>query len=496
MKHMKGVRPRASKDGAHFKRKKGSWLALPCAAVLLAAGSAMTAQAATGWTMEGEEWVYYNGDGSKATDVFKKSGNNWYYLGSDGSMIYSSIVESGDDYYYVNSAGAMVTNEWRAVENENSGNGDEPDEWWYYLQANGKAVRRSGSSDQVKFHTLNTSTGPAKFTFDEEGHMLFGWIDESGEMLTDDDAWKNGLYYCNDNGNGRMTTGWKYMEAVNDEDKSRDGDGYWFWFGSNGKKISNDTSKTINGRKYRFDENGAAYFEWYNNPASVSSASSSSALKYYNTEEQCWLSTGWFKAVPDENIDPEGYDDGEEVWYYAQSNGDLVKSQIKRINGQSYGFDEFGKMLHGLYAITYDTDGRTILTAEEIENEDQLPDENDTNTFIYYFGNSPKEGAMKTGTITLEIDGDKYYYSFQKSGSKKGSGTEGISDDCIYIEGRRLEAEAGSKYQVVSYDGKDYLIGTNGKLAKSKKNIKDADDVYYKTDKNGVVIDSGDEKLD
>ena len=28
---------------------------------------------------------------------------------------------------------------------------------------------------------------------------------------------------------------------------------------------------------------------------------------------------------------------------------------------------------------------------------------------------------MKTGTVTMEIDGDKYYYSFEKSGSKKGA---------------------------------------------------------------------------
>lgn len=477
-------------------KNKNTWLAIPCAAMLLAAGSVMTTQAATGWVMEGEEWVYYNGDGTKATDVFKKSGNNWYYLDSDGSMVYSSVVEVDDDYYYVNSAGAMVTNEWRAVDNEDAGSSeDEPDQWWYYFQANGKAVKRSGSSDRVKFSTLNTSTGPAKFTFDEEGHMLFGWIDESGEMLTDDDAWKNGLYYCGENGNGRMTTGWKYIEAVNDEDEDREGEGYWFWFGTNGKKTSSDDSKRINGRKYRFDENGAAHFEWYNDPGATNSTASS-AGKYYNTEEQCWLSTGWFKAIPDENADPEGYEDGEEVWYYAQSDGDLVKSQIKRINGQSYGFDEFGKMLHGLYVITYDTDGKTILTTDKIEDEDQLPDTNDDTAFVYYFGDSPKEGAMETGTATLEIDGEKYYYSFQKSGSKKGAGTEGIDDDCIYIEGRRLEAEEGSKYQVVSYDGNDYLINTSGKLAKNKKNVKDADGVYYKTDKKGVVLESSEDKID
>lgn len=51
----------------------------------------------------------------------------------------------------------MVTNQWRSIENEDAGS-DEPDEWWYYFQSNGKAVKKSGSSDNVKFVTLPTST--------------------------------------------------------------------------------------------------------------------------------------------------------------------------------------------------------------------------------------------------------------------------------------------------------------------------------------------------
>ena len=57
-----------------------------------------------------------------------------------------------------------------------------------------------------------------RYAFDDQGRMLFGWIDENGEMLTDEDAWKSGLYYCSDNGDGRMATGWKYITAENDED--------------------------------------------------------------------------------------------------------------------------------------------------------------------------------------------------------------------------------------------------------------------------------------
>ena len=41
-----------------------------------------------------------------------------------------------------------------------------------------------------------------------------------------------------------------------------------------------------------------------------------------------------------------------------------------------------------------------------------------------------------------------------------------------------------------------YLISTSGKLMKNKKNIKDSDDTYYKTNNKGIIVDSGSEKLD
>ena len=390
-------------------KRQTKWFLIPYAAMALTMGSALVSFAATGWAEENGEWVYYNNDGSKATDVFKKSGNNWFYLDSDGIMAKNQLIEDDDNYFYVNSAGAMVTNQWRSIENEDSGS-DEPDEWWYYFQSNGKAVKKSGSSDNVKFVTLPTSTGQAKFTFDDEGHMLYGWIDESGEMLTDDDAWKSGMYYCSDNGDGRMATGWKYIPAVNDEDDDREGDGYWFYFSTNGKKT--------------------------------------------------------------------------------------VDNDSKKFNGQYYGFDVNGKMLQGLYRIEFEANGKTIRSAEEIEDVDEIPDEDEDGVFVYYFGDSPKEGAMKTGTMTMEIDGDKYYYSFEKSGSKKGAGTDGIDGDSIYVKGRRLEAEEGTKYQPVTYKDETYLISTSGKLVKNKKNVKDSDDVYYKTDSKGRIVDSGTEKLD
>ena len=107
--------------------------------------------------------------------------------------------------------------------------------------------------------------------------MLYGWVaSDNAERIdnTDGDAFKDGVYYFGGADDGAMTVGWlqmdiTYEEATNDEykyvapvftddeDQSR-----WFYFKSNGKKIYADNGeetkeKTINGKKYAFDQNGA-----------------------------------------------------------------------------------------------------------------------------------------------------------------------------------------------------------------------------------------------
>ena len=470
---------------------------VPCMVMVLSVGSSMVSMAATGWSQENGVWVYYNNNGEKATDVLKKSGDRWFYLNNEGEMATDKLVEVNDDYYYMNSDGAMVANEWRAIPNESPSEG-EPDEWWYYFQANGKAVKKPSGSNGAKLVTLPTKDGNAKFIFDENGHMMSGWLNENGEMQTEDDAWKNGVYYAGTNDNGRVTTGWKYLTAENDDDTKRDGDGYWFYFKTNGKKMAETDSKTINGKKYRFNEYGAAQFDWYDRPQTSTGSESSpseTVNRYYNEENQTWLATGWFKTVPSEEVDAKAYHDDEEHWFYADKNGDLTKAQVKSINGQKYGFDLNGKMLHGLYKITFKDNGNKFQSVEKIENEADIPKESEKDVFVYYFGDSPKEGAMKIGDATLEIDGEKYQYRFKKSGDKRGAGVDGMEDGSIYVMGQRQKADKDAKYEAVSYKDEQYLVNTSGKIMKNAKNTKDADDIYYCTDKKGVITYRGSEKF-
>lgn len=353
----------------------------------------------TGWTKENNSWCYYDNSGSRVTDEWRQSNGGWYYLGGDGYMLYNTLIEEDGNYYYVNSAGTMVTNQWRSIPNEDQDE-DEPEAWWYYFRDNGKAWK--GSGDGVSLKTVRGADGKdRKYIFDEEGRMQFGWIDENGERVTEKDGYKEALYYCGDNGDGAMAS---------------------------------------------------------------------------NT---------WARVILEDEVDENG--DTLVQWLYLGANGKKYKSVFRTINGRKYGFNDEGEMLRGLYKLK--TSGSSILEAEQILEEDALP-ENDDEWEVYYFSEDSQYGSLQTGNQRVYLDGEKYNFTFKSS----GVGYNGISDGYLYRKGRKLEADSDLKYEPVTYDGKEYLVNTSGKIMKSRKNLKDGNDVYYCTDKSGVVTYSGLEK--
>jgi len=475
-------------EGDIMMRKQKKQLLFSCAFAAFTMGATLMSYAATGWQSSGGDWHYYLNDGEMVQSTWKKSGTHYFWLNEDGTMATDLLIEDGDDCFYVNESGAMVSNEWRELDNDDDSDGAS-DTCWYYLGANGKAYK-AGSTGKTTFKSIQAADGATrKYVFDSEGRMLYGWVNEESERQTDEDAWKSGIYYLGEAGDGALRTlQWARLEVEDDENEVEDfDDTYWFYFGSNGKKYT-DTQKTINGRKYRFEENGNAVFNWYS-LASDSAASDSNM--YYNLPTQCWRAEGWFYSVPDKDLDPEGYDDGEEYWFYAQKSGELVKSQIKKINGWYYGFNEYGEMLQGLYKLS--VDNREIISYEEIVSESDMPDETDEWS-VFYFGNAPKDGVMKTGAATVDIDGEEYKFQFRKSGSDVGMGYEGINDGSIYSKGRLLKADKDSRLAVVTFEDNEYLVNTAGAIQKKKTNAKDADDRYYCTDSAGIITYSGNEK--
>ena len=107
-----------------------------------------------------------------------------------------------------------------------------------------------------------------------------------GERLTDQDAWQNAKYYFGDENDGAMTTGWREILVHDDNARTMeeqpnidywDTDQVrWFYFKESGKKETDNLGKTINGKKYGFDEYGRMIASWYTE-ATPSTAVSRSA---------------------------------------------------------------------------------------------------------------------------------------------------------------------------------------------------------------------------
>lgn len=517
-------------------RKQTKLVAVLSTAALLAIGASMTSFAATGWAEEDGTWVYYNRDGERATDQWKKSGNNWYWLDSNGEMAIDQLIDDGDNYYYVDINGVMASNQWVAIDNEDAGQDDEPDHYWYYFQANGKALK-NGDNSKVALKTINGK----KYAFDDEGRMLFGWVaSDNAERVddTDGDAFLEGDYYFGGEDDGAMTVGWLQMDITydaatsddykeiapvfnDDEDQTR-----WFYFKANGKKLraengDKEKEKTINGKKYAFDEYGAMIAEWSADVDAIETASKSElndttgnvngwtegglgthstadsngvAAKYaqqwryfQDVENGARVSKGWFKVVSAEYLNYDKYNDDEDSWYYADGSGNLYAGEFKTIKGKKYAFRDDGRMIDGLKFIketnyaagTNGTasvyDGLSVVADDDdnyrFDTEDDFDDsakhwENEGYK-CYYFG-SGDDGAMKTGKTTVEIDGEKFNFYFEKSGGSKGAGVTGEKDDKFYQSGKLVKAGSDEKYEIVERTD-NTNVGVNVPTGSSKK---------------------------
>ena len=470
-------------------RKQTKIAALISAAAVLSVGGAMTAFAATGWQQENGTWVYYNRNEEKVTEQWQKSGDYWYYLDDNGEMAVDSLIDDNDDTYYVDVNGVMVTNRWVAVDNENAGDENEPNQWWYYFGANGKAYKRNDSaSGDVSLKTINGK----KYTFNTDGKMQYGWV-KDGETQYDDNAWQDSQYYFGDENDGSMAEGWREIAIRDDQaTDAQPGDNYWdedqtrwFYFKASGKKEKDQTGKTINGRKYGFDEYGRMNAGWVTEATTSNTAAkdggkqgiatySNTFMNYSTPEDGARYTKGWFKVTPGYYLQKDKYEDGSDYWYYSDGNGKLVTNQIKTINGKKYAFDNYGRMISGFVVLQMQQTG-TAYSQKDIV--DKLDDENRYDTadnytrFVqandslfrsgelraYYFGSSD-DGSMKTGKQSVDLDGEKLTFEFEKNGSKKGAGLIGMNDHKLYIGGKLTTADSDNKIEVVVLNSNNQLI--------------------------------------
>ena len=117
-----------------------------------------------------------------------------------------------------------------------------------------------------------------------------------------------------------------------------------------------------------------------------------------------------------------------------------------------------------------------------------------SNVALYYFGNNEDtDGAMKTGNVTVNLDGSSYSFNFQKTGSAKsgrGKGVTGIDDKkYVYMYGCRVKADSDDKYQLVEVwntnAGGSLSINTDGVMVKK---LDPADFTVHYTNKDNETV--------
>ena len=469
-------------------RKHTNLVAVLSAAALLALGASMTSMAATGWTQQDGQWYYYNNSGDYVTDSWKKSGNSYFYLGDDGAMLTNALIEDGDDYYYVDANGAMVKSQWIQIAADS--NDDELDVAyrWYYFGPTGRAYTGDGS--KVTKKTINGK----KYAFDEDGKMLFGFVDESGTIVNDDDdPVLNSMYYFGTNEDGAMHTGWlNYTEGVDDdaydEDKFDGSNSLWFYYNtSTGEKYYDKEDKKINGYKYSFDSNGVMQPEWY------ATGNVATEQKYYSKTDEGWQKKDtWVWAIPSEEMsamtadgDNDDYDEDQYRWFYVDNKGERKIEGTKKINGKWYAFDDIGRCKDGFVVLNKDkANGAKFLRsfgADDIDKDELLQNKGkaalEKNEYLYYFSDDAEtDGAMKTGSnVKIDLADDTYTFGFEDDGDAK----VGIDkNDKLFVNGMLMDA-GSDKYTAVTYEDNVYVTNSSGKIQKSKSSVKNDDGDYY-----------------
>ena len=445
------------------------------AAALLAIGASMTAFAARGWVQEGGNWYYYDNNGEAVTNKWKNYNGNYFYLGDDGAMLTNQLVEDDNsNYYFVDANGAMVRNAWIPVAVKDDEEQD-VDYRWYRFGSTGKAYKASSGSSSKK-----VTIDGKKYRFDSDGKMLFGFVDAAaGNILNnEEDAILNCTNYHGSNDDGAEYKGWiPYYDGINDSAYD-DLDVLWFYFKP--AKVTS-TKRTINGNVYQFDSNGVMQ----------------SKMAKFEATKGGPATTGWFHTNDEGNLakkswiwtdkDINGNDMDDSHWFYAQANGSLTYNCVKKINGKRYLFDDEGKMVWGLVVCTQDGSKYPAKLVRGFDSNHTDPaniDSHEVKEFtlgsgqgIYYFSNDEeKDGAMKTGTIKIELEDDTFTFGFHKT---YGCALQGYDSKTkkVYNNGLLLDAE-NNNYKKVSYDGKYYLVNNGGSTMKAGV-YKDADDIYW-----------------
>ncbi len=304
-----------------------------------------------GWRYDSSEgsYVYYNTDGTRATNCWKQNGEHWCYLDADGRAltdqwkqdsagwlyfdnvglnyidnavyIFNFDAETVDIYVF-NKAGYMVSNDWYNVKADY---GDEEYSYWYYLGADGKALTDQWKKDSKGWVYLSVVGIMYTNEWVEDSAGLC-YVGSDGYCVTD--KWID----CYD-------AGWRYIDAAGHmvtNQWKQDSTG-WLYLGDNGLTVMNEWVK---------DSHGWCYL---------------GADGYMKTNAWVRDSVGWCYVGADGYCVTNQWKKDSIGWCYLDANGRMATNQWVRDSvGWCY-VDADGYMVTSTYV--NDSNGRCWIDA-------------------------------------------------------------------------------------------------------------------------------------
>lgn len=300
------------------------------------------------------------------------------------------------------------------------------------------------------------------YYFDNSGVMCIGWISEtntSGEKV-----W----YYAQPN--GELVTGWQRINNT-----------WYYFYADNFVMFSNGIGVT-NGKAYYFDSNGAMRTGW------ICETSTNGEKMWYYAQSSGELVTGWKKL--------------NDKWYYfSPESYEMFLNSIREINGKQYYFDRDGIMQNGWFAsdgMIYYADSSGVLQKgwKYLDSKWYFFDQNDyymhkngitiINDKGYYFDNN---GVMKTGWIKKTTGVDNFIrtgWCYAQSNGELLQGWQIIDNKKYYFVRGQFDYLANMD-TIDNIDNKLYLFNADCSLVTSKGWVKRNGEWYY-CNSDGTVV--------
>lgn len=227
------------------------------------------------------------------------------------------------------------------------------------IQAGTAYAVEGWTNDGEEWKFLDTNDEPEKNVWRQSKDAMF-YLGDDGVMRKNCFIEQGtGLYHVDERG-ARAEHTWYYSPQD-------DGQGHavgWYYFGGNGKAYrgsSTSYKKNVDGKTYIFNEDGLMLTGWFDENGEPLNDGDNPLVEglYYADEDGALKTNAWLdysgadvEALDDLSSDISGLDYSEynQIWLYFNDHSKKLKSNNgnllqRTINGQTYGFDEYGVML-------------------------------------------------------------------------------------------------------------------------------------------------------